>query len=48
MVIPGKKTVSAIERGETVGLIGEDHEAPILKGEEAEKAVVGNNKTGDE
>lgn len=48
MVIPGKKTVEAIERGETVGLIGEDGEAPVLKGQEAEKAVVGNNKSGDE
>jgi len=48
MVIPGKKTVQAIEKGEKVGLIGEDREAPVLKGEEAEKAIVGNNVTGDE
>jgi hypothetical protein len=48
MVIPGKKTVEAIAKGEKVGLIGEDREAPVLKGEEAEKAIVGNNVTGDE
>jgi hypothetical protein len=48
MVIPGKKTVQAIVKGEKVGLVGEDREAPVLNGQEEEKAVVGNNVTGDE
>jgi hypothetical protein len=48
MVIPGKKTMSAIARGEKVGLIGQDGEAPVLKGDEANEATVQQNLVGEE